>query len=63
LARGEIDPRLRRHARQAVAAIRSAKAGTDLEDLRARIEQLKETTDSLRERMNRLEGEKGKSLH
>ncbi|HEV8335629.1 MAG TPA: M1 family aminopeptidase [Candidatus Polarisedimenticolia bacterium] len=61
-ARGEIDPRLRRHARKAVAAIRSAKAGTALEDLRARIEQLKETTESLRERMNRLEGEKGKSL-
>jgi aminopeptidase N len=61
-SRGEIDPRLRRHARQAVAAIRKAGTAADLDELKARIEALKDNTESLRERILRLEGEKGESL-
>jgi aminopeptidase N len=59
-SRGEIDPRLRRHARQAVASIRKGGAPADLDELRSRIDALKDTTESLRDRVDRLEGEKGK---
>ena len=57
----EIDARLRRHAREAIAAIRRAGSPADLEELRKRLDQLQDSSDSLRERMIRLETEKGGS--
>ncbi len=62
-SKNEIDPRLRRHARQAIASIRSAGSPEDLEALRNRLDQLKDQTDGLRERLEHLEQEKGGPLH
>ena len=60
---GEWDARLRRHAREAVASIRMSAAGaSDIEALRSRIEQIQDETQGLRERMIRLEREKGGSI-
>jgi aminopeptidase N len=61
-SRGEIDPRLKRHARQAIAQIRKGGAGADLDELKARIESLRDITEGLRERIQGLESEKGRSL-
>ncbi|MCI0656738.1 MAG: HEAT repeat domain-containing protein [Acidobacteria bacterium] len=62
-SKNEIDPRLRRHARQAIASIRSAGSPEDLEALRNRLDQLEVQTDGLRERLDHLEQEKGGPLH
>jgi len=58
-SRGEFDSRLRKHAREALASLRKSGSAADLADLKVRIEQLKDESDSLRERLNRLETEKG----
>ena len=60
--KSEIDPRLLRHSRQAIAALRSAESPTDLEALRNRLDQLEDRTDGLRERLEHLEREKGGPL-
>jgi len=59
----EIDPCLRRRARQAIASMRSAASPSDLEALCNRLDPIQDQADGLRERLEHREQEKGGPLH